>query len=263
MKPCMSVELPGFPGFYHSDLDESVDLEASNWAEWEADERELEHPEELRLDAGELGELLFRHQRHKDTYAAMARAWADAFAYRAKEVLGFDLGLVFDEMVSPREYNFGTDRVFAHLPYRAVRQLWAVSRGEGHETLARIIREDCTSRSGFSSFYPNDLATWRQKPSREWDHNEVSILLKAALDVRGRESDGDRFWRYWDQNLVDDVIGDGGAYEYFERTVDWPALDAAIDDARRAKADAIGQDVSWRNGPVYAHPDQAPLALGA
>ena len=71
-------------------------------------------------------------------------------------------------MDSPREYNFTTDRVYAHIPVNVVLALFARSAAEGHARLRETIRERFTSYDGFHSHYDTTLDTWLERDVTEW-----------------------------------------------------------------------------------------------
>jgi hypothetical protein len=97
--------------------------------------------------------------------------------------LGIDVD--FDRCLSPREYNFETDRLFGWLTEEAAKLLFAMSEDENHATLREEVKKKCTDRPGFWSYYPSDLADWLDNPVEEWDHNELGILLGACLLMAG------------------------------------------------------------------------------
>lgn len=98
----------------------------------------------------------------------------------------FKLDLTFDELKSPREYNFVGDRLFAYITTQSLRKVW-----EETDTpmLRQKIRDNHTSRDGFYSFYPNTLEEW---PSDvlEWDHNQIATLIGTYADQELGDVDG-------------------------------------------------------------------------
>lgn len=106
--------------------------------------------------------------------------WNEEFEY-ATEV---DLGLVFEEVDSPKEYNFYTDRIFATIPQTGWRKLARVIiTPEGNKAMTRVAKERHTSYSGFASFYDPDWLCWG--PVIGWDHNQLQTLLFAVMDLYG------------------------------------------------------------------------------
>lgn len=260
----VSVNIP-FPGFYGSDLEYSIDREHESHIEYESDrtgdysDEEKYWPEPLRLDDRERGELLFSATDYSAIHQAVARSYLSAFDDFAGETFGFSkvatvdrydwkakrtrrvkvrqdtMQAKFEEMTSPREYNFATDRLFASVPLYLMQRLFKLSRDDGHETLAQIIKERFTSRSGFISHYSNRLADWTGKPLAEWDYNELGTLLLAAFALKGLES----------EDVIRacvDVVTDGdGVHSEWSDGVDWDKFTVDRTEARREKL------VEWVN----------------
>lgn len=255
----VSVNIP-FPGFYCSALSEALDWEESSWLEnedpqggngpYEYPDREGYWPEELWV-FDQMGEMLFDCVDHGAAHLEMARDYLSVMDDKLGALFGFGrmgkvsrydfkaqrsrnvrvyqetMQLQFEEVISPREYNFTTDRLFATAPLYLMQKLFARSRAEGHQTLAKVIRERFTSRSGFISYYSNDLAEWLEKPLAAWDENELGTLLLAAIEIAGSNPD----------DLVSEVCQDvtEGLYETLERAIDWTKLNELRREARQVK----------------------------
>lgn len=249
----VEIKLP-FPGFYHSHYSADIDWEEEQHIAHHVDESdgdEAQWPEALRLDYEAYSQTLLRATSYRDAYTAIAREYVAAFSTLAGEALGISaresvrfyswaekrykrerrevssLRLTFAAMNSPREYNFETDRVFANVPLSVIRKLWAISRDDGHKTLTRVAAERHTSRSGFCSFYSAAWADWGQVAT--WDHNQLETLLIAACEVQGFDWDDSDLAIYY-------AIGDGeGPYQAWEKAVDWPAYESALQEKRAEK----------------------------
>lgn len=124
-------------------------------------------------------------------YTAYAKEYTENFA------LHFGLDALFTELVSPREYNFETDAICAAISEDS---LLKVFKEVKREELEAKIKERFTSRSGFISFYSNNINTWDEDP-RNWDHNEIGTLLLAYV--------GDGFDQYQEFDLMDASFGNG------------------------------------------------------
>lgn len=236
----LSVNIP-FEGFYDSWWSSMLDDQANQFCEYEAEYREAENgiPSELRLDANEFAEILFDVTDYKQTHRHFAETYAQEFDAWASEKAGFELKLKFEEMTSPRFYNFETDRIFCTISLRTAQRLFAISKKEKHERLAAVIADRHTSRSGFISFYKNDLPSWVTKPIRDWDHNELGTLLRA---ICGDPSDSN------DINELYESITDSG-YHSFEASVNWSQFATKVAEARDLKAAEVRKD----------QPDYVPL----
>lgn len=128
------------------------------------------------------------------------RLYADAYAKDwVKEVsalldvplTGEDIGT--SHLYMPREYNFCGDQLFITVPEKFVVSMY---RKVDREVLKRLIRERCTSRSGFISFYsPNSTdKVWTRVPSK-WDVAQTGIL-SIAVELTFREAcSGNNQWK--------------------------------------------------------------------
>jgi len=181
-----AIPFAGFCGTFFSDLAEDDLRFCLESAEYLTDgEKE------------ELDSLVYDNQDFSAVRLDIAREYAVAFNNLFKEETGIDLGLRFESMQSPREYNFMTDRIFCLISPAKVKELY---KATDKKILADIIKEQFTSRDGFMSHYENTLDSWivgegqreRQKPCgpKAWDHNQIETLIIARLKQAGVDDDG-------------------------------------------------------------------------
>jgi hypothetical protein len=105
-------------------------------------------------------------------YGEMYKEYARAFAEKTK------LPVIFDELVSPREYNFHTDRIFVQISPEVVKRLFTIV---DKDALRQCIKENYTSCDGFYSYYSPNLDDWSEDVT-EWDHNQIETLISVAVD---------------------------------------------------------------------------------
>lgn len=139
----INIELPFFPGFYESDLENS---DTAYWAikeelEWYQDEY---HCEDIDLE--------FNYEDYEED---VREHWAEGFREYKPE---FVLSVENVEMASPKYYNFATDRLFADVELRddwmdVVREFMT----ENADWLRERIYDDWTSYDGFHSFMSNNF----------------------------------------------------------------------------------------------------------
>ncbi len=143
------------------------------------------------------GDLVMRAWSSMNWHAvhtAYAKAYCENFADN------FALELTFDELVSPREYNFTGDRCFCWITPESLQKVFdAVDT----PALRLMVRANHTSRDGFCSFYSNDLDEWGDFHS--WDHNQIATLIEAHAHL---ETAGE-FDQYREVELMESDRGNG------------------------------------------------------
>lgn len=171
-----------FSGFYYSLHDAEFDRALEQMVSDETGCHPV-HPDiELRLS-----DRVDWRMAHASYAKQFALDWCDHFGIKGAE---------FEELLSPREYNFTTDRIFVRIPESEIARIHA----ETAPTMLReVAREEFTSRDGFFSFYSNDPESWGD--IAEWDHNQRYALLIAY--ARQREPEFEEF------SLCEDYSGNG------------------------------------------------------
>ena len=150
-----NIELPFFPGFYESDLENG---DTAYWAikeelEYYRTDYAYDNPDEQAIYAQlEEDDLDFNYADYEKD---VRDAWVESFRGRVPE---FVLSVEDVEMTSPKYYNFETDRVWADVELRddwmdAVREFMV----ENADWLRDRIKKDWTSYDGFMSFMSNNL----------------------------------------------------------------------------------------------------------
>lgn len=164
-----SVTLP-FSGFYQSLHDGALDNAVEQMFSDSATGTQRNEGLEQRL---------FNLCNFSQVHNSYAKAYAEAFA----QAFGLET-LKFEKLVSPREYNFDTDRIFAFIDGAELERLY---QKVNRQSLAQLVTEKFTSCSGFHSFYSNDLADWG--PVSDWDHNQAGTLLEALASQESMHGD--------------------------------------------------------------------------
>ena len=242
----VSVNIP-FSGFYESQWSQLVDREAEQYLEYVEESGSSTVAEKLCAKRGDLGELLFEHTQYSVAYANIAKDYAEAYFWWLGESLGFPVTVIetmmsnepdtpgynwvhraatmpvaweWEEMVSPRQYNFSTDRLFAKIDAVVLRELFRqLMLVDNSWALDGAVKAMFTSYDGFCSWYDNDPAALKAKPLEEWDHNELQVLLVAW----GRVQHGPH--ERTEDELYEGLAWDG--YTYFDNAVDWVGLEAS------------------------------------
>lgn len=226
------VNVP-FDGFYNSlwsgEFDDIEQRECENLANDRQDEDGI--APELRLSESDFADAFYWSSDYSAMYAAAAETIGNAYSDLASEKLGFELGLTFEEMTSPKEYNFETDRLFMSIPRDSVAMLFRMARRDKFEKLEAVIRKRHTSCSGFISFYSNCLGDWLSKPVSTWDHNELGTLLRAYVGELNE-----------DLELYYEATRHDGFYREWESGVDWQKFETLCEEKRQAKLDELLKD---------------------
>jgi hypothetical protein len=88
-----------------------------------------------------------------------------------------------EDLDSPRQYNFGTDRSFFTVEAEEAKfkQFIDLMFEKQRNNLSEMIEKEYTSYSGFISFYSNDIDEWEEK-KYDFDHNELQTIFLTLLD---------------------------------------------------------------------------------
>jgi hypothetical protein len=258
----VSVHIP-HSGFAHGSIWETaVDDAILAFVDYVIEDRQyleatfdgLAHVPTEEIDFDRLREAVFEAMDYRRAYEHLAREYVAELADWLSDTLDMEVLAEFEEVVSPRYYNFETDRVFAKISLSAMQEIARRLAADpiGRAALRDTIRERHTSRDGFASWYSGnpDSADWH-KPVADMDHNELGTLLRAWVLYNGIED--------LDMELYDRSIG--GLYEEVQR-----AVDAGLDiNAVRLVADRMGDEWTAEQrarDPAFMPPTpRCPLTL--
>lgn len=155
MKNSFEIRLPFFCGFYESPLYNSDILY------WETTEDDMEYWRELFEDETlTADDLDIDFPRFKEE---CAKAYMEAFFNNA-DCPKFIKNMEFSELVSPRYYNYETDKLYVNVEFEEDwRDKVKTFMEENKEWLTKRIGEDWTSYDGFTSFMSNNYDDWRKE----------------------------------------------------------------------------------------------------
>lgn len=152
-----------FQGFYESEI--------SSYLECELDEDGVEEPESWQ-----------------EVHNGIAQTYAGVWGFM------MNLPIKFRRLVSPKFYNFETDRIEVEISEDCVAGI-RVGLLQ-NERFREYIVESCTSRDGFISFLSPDLDDWND----EWGHKEVTRALEF-LEMEEHEIE---------ERIIEDMRCNGG-----------------------------------------------------
>ena len=173
----VEVRIP-FPGFYESMLSSLIEKYEEQIVERASEDNGLTEKEQK-----ELWRTLWRHEiiDNEKAQEIITKKYAEIFIDQLKVYTGTDVRYSFSIMTSPREYNFITDQLYLFCEYE---DMLAVKATVSKEALDETAHAMFTSRSGFMSFYDNEVEAWG--PTDTWDHNHWYCVLEAVVVDGGR-----------------------------------------------------------------------------
>lgn len=264
--PRLLIKIP-FPGFYDSwysgEIDHVEEQECENMAEESDHDSDGPHqPKQLRLSADELQECFMDAADYGAMHRAIANQYVDEFDSIVSQALGLPLFLEFEGMRSPREYNFETDRLFAHITPATIRALLDYVQAHDPDALGKTVRDRHTSRSGFISFYSNDPEEWPAE-ILDWDHNQLETLLLAAISASGVFSESRRDDNALDWKIYESMTDGEFFYDVFQDGIDWAKFEAKREELRDEKRDALDPEerAALDASPLPLDPNQGELPL--
>jgi hypothetical protein len=194
-KAMHEINVPFFPGFYGSPMEYATNYELESHVDYLADLQsdDESYPEGfLKLSEFDQAKTLEKYSDKlyssvdwTSAHKAMATDWVETMLNYVETETGIKFCASSNvDLVSPREYNFSTDRVFVKIRYSAIRHMYktVMRTVDSRKIMSDMVAQRFTSRSGFISHYKATLTDW-SSDLREWDHNELGTLLEAFLLV--------------------------------------------------------------------------------
>lgn len=100
-----------------------------------------------------------------------------------------DIQYTWNDLVSPREYNFETDRIFVDISVGSLAVIHDYVVNCLWDEFSDYVHKSLMPRGGFIPFYSNNVIKWGDLS--EWDHNQIGLML-SFLDYHFRiESNGE------------------------------------------------------------------------
>lgn len=170
-----TIELPFFPGFYESFLYNSDMV----WYEFN-DKGNLAHYRDYFGD-NTLTEddLDIDFDQYTDD---VSKSFVRMF-YCCDECPDFIEDMKFNELVSPKYYNYSTDRLYVDIKLTDdwKKKVFAFM-DENEEWLSKRIASDWTSYDGFCSFMSNELCQWREEFEKpEPDERYIEYIIRYMM----------------------------------------------------------------------------------
>ena len=180
MKKNFEIRLPFFCGFYESPLYNSDTLY------WETTEDEMEYWRE-RFDDETLtaDDLDIDFPRFKEE---CAKEYMDVFFNNA-DCPDFIKSMEFSEIVSPRYYNFETDKLYVNVEFEEDwRDKVKTFMDENKEWLTERIKEEWSSRDGFCSFMDNTYDGWYEELQKDdADERYIGVMIGYIMELANKD----------------------------------------------------------------------------
>lgn len=200
----VTVDIP-FQGFYqtiHSDVfDRFIELETENLARED-------------LEPHQIGDELQDAINYRQAFQKYAEDYAEFFAELLTELSGEVVTFHEVKLISPREYNFTTDRIEVKMHKDA---FLAICRDITTEEFRPYVEEHLRPRDGFSPFYSNNLDDWG--PFSKWDHAQRSLALAFYFEKYDEADDNE-------EHFVEMYVD---VYEQVSPFVDWDKVNEFLE----------------------------------
>lgn len=208
----LSVEIP-FNGFYESSHAAHFDT----WLEYESEVCRDEYgATDEQLDA--LADKFYSDINWRAAYSQYAKGYCARLCYYIQDESrqykinekgerylseGLALSIEFEELKSPRYYNYETDRIYGRIP---ATQLEEMRQAIPPEDWKAWVEKNCTSYDGFISFHSANADEWPADLC-QWGEARLGLLLEAYLIHIVGSEDKARDALAWD--VMEDAMGSG------------------------------------------------------
>lgn len=168
-----------FDGFYNSISDYRV--ENRLFEEWcNENNKGYCDMSEIETDEKEYDDFnnWITDKKYRETKKRYINDYTDNFLNLIYGYTKINLDYTDLEMTSPREYNYGTDRLFIKVDFEKLKKLYEIV---DKKILKETIKDSFTSYSGFSSHYSNDIDNKEWTDINDFDHNQWNAVFDAIV----------------------------------------------------------------------------------
>ena len=175
---------PVFTGFYNTiwEMDETSEIESVN----QDSDKEYDY-DDFSWDY---------NSYNKD----VCKGFTEAFLDKIQEFIPSVKSVKFQEMRSPREYNFANDAIDIEVEFNSNEIRKYINNNLG--AWEKYLEDHYTSCSGFWSSYPNDSDSWKNDTNnyKELSGHYLGSILQFICDNEGVEEFEDFYY-----NVMDDM----------------------------------------------------------
>ena len=168
-----------FEGFYNSFISADIENEIDSLTQYYSESYELNDNDEQLLSNS------FLSVNNNNFYNEICKDYVSFYIDKLNErIKDFTLKGTYKCFISRREYNFETDRVFIEIEENHCIDFIEHIIKNYKKELDKKIKERFTSRSGFISFYENNLESWTNN-YKEWD----CIMIGTCFELFNLEEE--------------------------------------------------------------------------
>jgi len=174
-----------FEGFYNSFISADIENEIQLDTEYYSELYDLNKSEEELLSNS------FLSVNNNNFYNKICKDYTSFYIDDLNAKLnyaypdhGFTLKATYKCFISPKEYNFETDRIFIEIEENHCIDFIKYIIKNYKKELEKIIKIRFKSRSGFISFYDNNLESWTNN-YKEWD----CIMIGTCFELFNLEEE--------------------------------------------------------------------------
>lgn len=167
----LATKIP-FAGFYNSSHDAVFDSWLEQTQTHLADEYKATNDQ-----IGKLADLYFDKLNWKAIHIAYAKKYLEAFEDMLATEGSKHIPIEWDNMESPREYNFATDCIYGKIE---LTDLHYMLNAIPSDIWKAYVKSECTSYDGFISFYSPDYEDWNEDLTT-WGEARLGMILECYL----------------------------------------------------------------------------------
>lgn len=175
----IELQVP-FAGFYESIHDDAVERALEDIDEWTGES----------------------HAQNFSYSIKNMRQYVKSYLTRFESRLPCEDKFTNFHVISPKEYNFETDKVFAELHVSTLRTIFSEIKSQDEKGFRQRVAGELESRSGFVPFYSADLDDWGDDPA-EWESAQLELMVRYYMELT-HDNDDD-----WEFSIVEEMRANG------------------------------------------------------
>ena len=174
--------LPVFNGFYNTLFENILD----NATEFAIDNYNEQNSTLLNYDDFDFNFVSIQNEICKDAVAKIENKLNE---------MGIFCSINFENLVSPREYNFINDSINIEINFKKFSQVIEILE-QNYDSFSKYIKDNYTSRDGFISSYSNYSSDWMEdlREDAENETHKVGAVLDFILQEIEEYKDEDLYY---------------------------------------------------------------------